>query len=171
MALRLDVARMSPPGIPCARVSRLPGLPARWAHESPEAKARVYAVMPSAIFSVAGLAGKWRLERRLQSSRRSRGGEAEGGARPAGPGEASEDGDFLAGFRAALGSREESLHQELRAVREQLSNAEKRISEVETAKETLIDQLRQAREEVMTAIHSTTGEEPIPCFMRLPNLA
>ncbi|CAE7673633.1 unnamed protein product [Symbiodinium necroappetens] len=150
MALRLDVATMSPPGIPCARVSRLPGLPARWAHENPQAKARVYALMPSAIFTVAGLAGKWRLERQLQSFRRSRGGEAEGGTRreASSPGEASDDGDFLAGFRAALGSKEESLEQELQAVREQLSNAEKRISEVETAKETLIDQLHQAREEV-----------------------
>ena len=45
------------------------------------------------IMVFTGTRGRGRLERRLQSSRRSRGGEAEGGARPAGPGEAGTEGD------------------------------------------------------------------------------
>ncbi|CAK9076728.1 unnamed protein product [Durusdinium trenchii] len=66
-------------------------------------------------------------------------------------GERQEEGDFLAGFRLALGSREELLQQELLKAEEDLARLRHQLDKIEKEKESLEDILGSLNREVLEA--------------------
>ncbi|CAJ1418359.1 unnamed protein product [Effrenium voratum] len=76
--------------------------------------------------------------------RRSRGGEADG-PRKSQSASQEEDPDFFSGFRAALGSKEAQLTQELQAARRAAEAAEGRASKVEGEKQKLWKEVVEAQ--------------------------
>eukprot|EP00913_Durusdinium_trenchii_P009685 g9101.t1 len=87
-------------------------------------------LVPVALAS--GAAASRPARRRL--ALRSRGGERQERSAPA-----EEEGDFLAGFRLALGSREELLQQELLKAEEDLARLRHQLDKIEKEKESLED--------------------------------